>query len=41
MLATSVADKTETVDTGPTINCGEEPSIAYTRRAMGTAYRPT
>jgi hypothetical protein len=28
MLATSVADKTATVDTGPTINCGEEPRAA-------------
>ncbi len=41
MSATSEPVSTETVETGPTMRCGDEPRTAYAMRASGMAYRPT
>ncbi len=37
MSATSDPDTMATVDAGPTISCGDDPSTAYANRASGTA----
>ena len=36
-LASSEPDSTDTVDTGPTMSCRDEPKIAYATSATGTA----
>ena len=36
-LASNEPDSTDTVDTGPTTSCRDEPKIAYATRATGTA----
>ena len=36
-LASSEPDSTDTVDTGPTTSCRDEPKIAYATSATGTA----
>ena len=36
-LARNDPDSTETVDTGPTTSCRDEPKIAYATSASGTA----
>ena len=41
MSATREPDTIATVEAGPTISCGEDPSTAYASRASGTAYNPT